>query len=342
MVTKLKKWKLSLVQVVPVVVCLLLLTAVFNIYVVTLDSKQLVEKRDKLEYEHHEQMWANIETVIDVTNTAARQNSRYLASRIETDLLRTYSDMDVLKRQFHSKEFSDTFYNVLKDNLETQNNNPSSIYRPSFYTLVGIEDGVISVFSNESVSTLSAHSKTDILDWASYAKSFPNTKLAEQAIKAVLEREDGIIFWQSTRSSDTSIQYGESIPTTMSMQSLRTVYDKHGLDGLNSISLVSPSYITENGDIFNTADRKFMVEAENYKLVIVQSFALSDILARYDRSLLLEQKNFDNQLEFLDSQIHYRYIEALMLGFVLFVISGILIAVYNRDCTLQNRRVKGD
>lgn len=341
MVKKLRFWKLTLVKSVPLVVCLLLLTAVFNIYVVTLDAEKLTSKRDAIEAEHKEKMWTNIETVIDVTNAAARQNSRYLASKIETDLLKEYPVMDTLKREFQTKNFSDRFYKVLQDNLETQNNNPSAIYRPSFFTIVGIEDGVISVFSNESVSTLSARNEDDIIDWESYAKSFPNKELALKAIESVLNRKEGVIFWSSTRTSDSKIPVDQQIDPVMEMSSLKKTYQKYGMDGLNSLSIVSPSYITENGDIFSTADRHFMSKSKNYKLVIVQSFALADILERNGKSITLEEQSYARQLNFMDEQIHHRYIESLMLGFILFMISGVLIGVYNHERS-STKRAEGD
>ena len=319
--------KNSPVNIIPLIIMVLLLSAAMNIYVTRASTERLVEYREETVQRHNVHKWNDIELLINMANTASRQNSKFIASRIEADLLREYSDLDDLRVQFERGNFSKTFHNVLKENLMLDNGAPSAIYQPSYYTLVGLNDGIISLFSNEDSVALNAESSKETLEWHTYAGGFPNEQLATTAIDAVLQKSRGLIFWQNYRSDNVDLN-GVS---DMSMKTLQQAYDKYGLEGLRNYSLLSPSYITDNGDIFNTDDTTFMKKNKNYKLVIIQSFNLSEIIDQYDATLALTDANKMYAETFLDNYIQQRYIESALWSFALFLLSMVLTVLYNSE-----------
>lgn len=317
----------SPVNVIPLVICSLLLTAVFNIYIAKQDVDSLDKYRDTIERQYKDHQWKEIETMIKMANIASRQNSKFIASRIEADLLRNYRDLNELKSEFIKGQFSEEFHDILKDNLTLDNGAPSSIYQPSYYTLVGLNEGIISIFSNEAAVTLNASSNKNVLTWGSYTKGFPNPKLASTAVESVLSRESKIIFWQNSRSNDEVL----NTHTKMDMNTLKFAYEKFGLEGLKNYSILSPSYITDNGDIFNTDDVTFMKENKNYKLVIIQSFNITEIVDRYEGSIERLEKEKTYAVTYVEDYTERRMLEAIGSAFVLFLLSILLVVLFNSE-----------
>lgn len=332
----------SPINIIPLLICVLLLSAAVNIYATKVSSDRLQDLNTEASKRYDVHKWNDIELLIDMANTASRQNSKFIASRIEADLLRNYSDLEELRKQFESGKFSEEFHEVLKDNLMLDNGAPSAIYQPSYYTLVGLNSGIISIFSNEASVALNA-TNAKSLDWESYTKGFPNSKLAKAAVDAVLTRNKGLIFWQNYRSDNVDL----NSVSKMDMSTLQTAYGKYGLEGLRNYSILSPSYITDSGDIFNTDDSTFMKKNKNYKLVIIQSFNISEIIDQYDKTLQESETNKQYVDTYLKGQIDAQYLQAGMWSFALFLLAMILTVFYNseqgrREEQTQNIKSEGD
>lgn len=334
MVKKVKDFlRCSPLNVIPLVITVLFSAAVFNIYVAKEDMDTLSKYRDEVEIRYKDQQWTEVETMIEMAHVASRQHSKFIASRIETDLLRNYPDLNELKSEFEDGKFSEDFHEILKDNLRISEGVPSSIYQPSYYTLVGLSDGIISIFSNEAAVTLNATSNSDLLKWDAYVKSFPNSKLATTAIDAVLDRKNQIIYWQD-------IPFGNSLDknSVMNMNTLKAAFEKEGFKGLEHYSLVSPSYITDDGDIFNTADVSFMKANDNYKMVIIQRYNIADILSRFETDISSVENDKTYSLTFIESYTERRTLESLLLAFGLLMMSIMLAALYNSEKNREYRQ----
>lgn len=322
----------SPLKVIPLFVAAVLLTSAVNVYIYKIENDRLQEFTAQIEEDHREESWNEISSLIKMANVASRQNSKFIAKKIEVDILREYTNMDILKSDFTNGEFNKGFHTILKSNLVNENGAPSALYPPAFYTLVGMEKGIIAMFSNEASATLSASSIDSIMEWDSYAQGRSNPTLAKTAINAVMARDSGLIFWQNVPDSDNEIQ---SL-SAMTMETLRTVYEKKGIEGLGNFSIVSPSYITETGDIFQTDDTTLLKKNENYKLVILQSFNLLDILEKYEVDLAHSNSNNENNVRFIEDYIKYNFIKTLSSSLVLFLLSMFFVKLYNSTFTRKN------
>lgn len=318
---------------IPIVVFVLLLTAVINIYITKLDVDQLTTYKETVIQQEREQEWSEIELIINSSQIAARQNSKYLAQKIEVDLLRNYKDLEVLKLQFQQQEFDPSFYKVLEANLSQEDGVPSSIFPVPYRTFVGLREGVVAFFSHKETAVPNLEN-SELVSWDSYTEHSANPKLAQSAIDAVLRRESNLIFSQTIESPNGSLEKN----TKMTLDTLKKAYLKYGVKGLSYYNLLSPSYITETGDIFNIDDKTFMAANENYKLIILQSINMGDILDKYKDTLYLHEKQSTHNETFLTDFVSFRHLNTVGWSFILFILSVWLINIFN----YEKKRIEKD
>lgn len=342
MLGKLRKLiRKSPMYTIPVVIFVLLLTAAMNVYQTKLDGDRIDNYRATIQKQHTEQEWNEISTIINLSFAASKQNSKFLAQKVEVDLLRQYQNLDVLKQEFEKKEFSQGFYDILKKNLLVENGAPSSLYPLSYNTLVGMQDGIIALFSDEATTNITNPDQEAVVQWDSYVGVNSNPTLAKKAIESVVNREDGIIFLQTESTGRGVLEKN----TAMTMDTLKKAYLEYGIDGLDYYSILTPSYITDTGDIFNTDDKTFMTKNHNYKMILVQSVSISDLLANYEKELYSNETVATQNVTFLAEFVSSRNIQAITWSFLLFVLSLILIHIYNteRRCMQEEKQeTEGD
>jgi len=310
---------------IPLVIFILLLTAVINIYITKTNSDQLDNYKDTVREQHSEEEWNQISSIINLSFVASKQNSKFLAQKVEVGLLKEYKDIEVLQQEFEQDMFSIRFYDVLKKNLLLQNSSASSLYPVPYNTMVGMESGIIGLFSNEATTKIKYPLDEDRVSWESYIVRNPNPQLAKAAVKAIKQREDSLIFVQSEATEDGQLEKNG----LLTINTLKRAYLKYGVEGLAYYSLLSPSYITENGDIFNTDDRTFMKQNPNYKLILVQTISLADVLSKYENTILTSEKNSEYNNDFLTEFDRFKNIQSIIWSFLLFVICIALINIYN-------------
>lgn len=329
------------VNTLPIVVFVLLLTAAINMYITKADSDSLEDFGTVIQEQHDEQEWNEISSIISLSQTAAKQNSKYLAQKIEVDLMRKYNNLDLLKVELANGTFSTEFYDVLKENLSQENGAPSSLFPLSYNTVVGLQDGVIALFSNESTTKIRNPKETSIVGWDSFIVKNPNPVLAQTAINSVLRRDSGFIFWQTENSEDGNLEKNPN----MTMNTIKKAYQEYGMDGLKHFGMLSPAYITETGDIFNIDDKTFMQKNDNYKIIIIQSFNLYDIVNAHQSMILTHEKFALHNETFLTDFVKYKHIKAITWSFILFIISLALINIYNserKQHVAEHQNIEGD
>jgi hypothetical protein len=315
------------INTIPIVILILLLTAAINIYVTKLEGDELTDYSATLQEQHTEQQWNEISSIINVSYTAANQNSKFLAQKVEVDLLRRYTNLDVLKQEFVTNQFSDGFYDVLKHNLLQENSAPSSLYPLSYETIVGLQQGIIAHFSNENTTKIKNPEQAPMVEWDSYIVKNPNPALAKEAIQAVLHRDSDVIFLQTSPTPNGQLDK----ESDMTMDTLKKAYLKYGLDGLKYYSILSPSYITDTGDIFETDDSTFMGQNKTYKMIILQSFNLKDVISKHETVFFQNEKDSIQNTTFLSEFVNLKHIKAITWSFLLFVISLFLTSIYNSE-----------
>lgn len=331
----------SPIKSIPIVVFVVLLTAALNIYIAKMDSDQLTVYKDKIVEQQTEEEWNEIANLINASFVAAKQNSKFLAQKIEVDLVRQYDNLDILQDEFKQKNFSPEFYNVLENNLLNENAAPSSLYSMSYRSVVGLQDGVIATFSNQAPK-VENKTQEPMVTWETFIENNPNKELAREAVQSVLHRNADLIFVQTRKTEEGELEKNHN----MTMNALKKAYMSYGIEGLKYYNILSPSYITDNGDIFNTSDSHYMTANKNYKLIILQSFNIADILSKYERSIFEQQKNSAEDVTFITDFVKYKHIKAITWSFILFLLSVLLVNIYNsgprRDRDNEQYSVEGD
>lgn len=317
----------SPVQSIPLIIGALLFTAAINIYVVKVDNDRLADYKEDVSEQHTQNEWDEISSYINLSYLATKQNSKFLAQKVELDLIKKYGDLEDLKSEFESKEFTTKFYDTLQVNLLEENTTPSSIYPVAFNSMVGMDSGVIAVFSNDKNSQFKNDGTSKVVSWEHFIVNNPNPGLAKKAIRSILNQEDQLIFWQDKKSDDLVIDQQQN----MKLDTLKQAYDQYGIEGLRYYSVLSSSYITDNGDIFETNDNDFMIKNDTYKIILVQSFNIGDLLRGYEKNIISSEKETEKNISFIDDFIQYKHTKALVWTLILFLISVLLINLYNSD-----------
>lgn len=115
---------------------------------------------------------------------------------------------------------------------------------------------------------------TDILSQISY-----NPQLAINAIGMIERQSDGIIIWQ--KDEPTTDELKQIKYSYVSNTTLKTLFMKHGLPGLESYEILVPVYITKYGNIFGESDWEQTDVHTNNKIIIVQRINIKDYLDKF-------------------------------------------------------------
>lgn len=311
-------------NVIPVTIFALLLMAAMNIYVTKLDNDSLLSFRDRLDKQSQERSWDEISSLISLADMAVKQNSKFVASNLEASILRKYPNLDVLKEEFDRGKLGLDFHEVLKSTLDTKEDSQTLLNPPSYFTVVGLENGVLAFFSSQYADIPSSSS---IMSWDKFIQNKPNPELSKKAIKSVLSKDPGLIFWQNYNSPNGDLEKLDK----MDLSTLKKAYELYGIEGLRYYSILSPSYITDSGDIFQTDDRTYLHKNKNYKLIILQSFNIAELLEKYNHTIIKSEKNRSEIIVFIDEFVKNRMIKTVLWSFIIFLLCLLLVNIYNSE-----------
>lgn len=235
--------------------------------------KNIDESMSRIEAIHQKYSnirWELIRDIINNSTYIAKTVSDRTSHKIIEDVYDTYPDITVLKFKWDNDKnnLDPEFSELIEDNIRTQylfdiHNNRNGII------VCNYEGALFFLFTNEL--TPNSHSSWDNI----INKSF-NKALTENAIQCIKTRNtDSIVFWEI----QPPIVDNHILLTRPSMDGLKEVFMKEGLNGLYNYTFLVPSYITDTGDIFGTRDFKPNGERqENHKLIIIQKFNVFDIV----------------------------------------------------------------
>jgi hypothetical protein len=158
------------------------------------------------------------------------------------------------------------------------------------------------------------------------------------AVDAIMDKKSDPIFWQCCKL-DTSKKVNI---TCMDINSLKDAYFKYGLDVFKNYSFLTPSYITENGDIFNVDDTTFVTKNPNYKIVIMQSFNMYEILEKYKGEIQNIKYGSTSYSEYLDSFITIRFVKTISIDVIIILVTIIFVNIYNSERIKKGIERDGD
>ena len=160
-----------------------------------------------------------------------------------------------------------------------------------------------------------------------FIKENYNPILSSNAIHSLLnvnQKNSNFIFWEvlPNRIKD------HKIINDMDISNLIEVYRTEGIDGIKSYSLLVPTYIYKDSDIFGNKDIDSLgFKTDNDKMIVVQRLSVYDIL----KEDLYRITTFENEIEKLEEKISeinnkkvYNMLESIGWIIVFISISAIL------------------
>ncbi len=312
-------------KLIPVAVFGILLTATINIVIANIDYNSAREELEETAHENNEEIWEEISEIIEENYYSSKLASNIISLNLENSIIENYSNLDELEDQLDKGVYSEKFHDILKDNIEKDDVDIS--LKPSpYFTIVGKMDSVLVTFSNDGTSKLSRIDTKYVISWDEIAKLTPNPSFTMKAVDRILNKSQGIIFTQ-TGNFQKDIKY----PNEMSMETLKNVYDIEGIEGLGKFSLMAPSYITEDGDIFGNDDRYYLSKNYTHKLITVQVISLETVLSQQQEYINMKIKNNSIEEKFIEKRILDGLITTVLISLMLFIISLILIGIHNAE-----------
>lgn len=200
----------------------------------------------------------------------ANENIRSISTSIEKDIKEKYPDLSVLKDELQTDNYK-SIYPIISENVKDKffggvENGNNDIF-------VTTLTNIIVDFSYNNSTIVSDKDQSKLRTWDDIISTQYNKEMAEYAKNQIINKSRDLIIWERTKSSNPDhIKISE--PT---YENLLKVYLNEGIDGLKNYTSLVPSYITDNGDIFDNSDfKEGGVRLQNYKLIIIQEFNIYD------------------------------------------------------------------
>ena len=227
--------------------------------------------------------WDSIELYIKVLYNGLDNSINDIANNVEEGIREEYPDLEVLKEEMESANYSHldkTVAPFIKDVFLTNvENDRNDIF-------VAVNDGIISNFSLSDVPYEYEYKNNNIFKWSDYIERSFNKTLTKDSVDMILNQSNDIIF---SENKNTLIIDHEKILQPY-LSEMKKVYLKEGLDGLRNYTFLVPAYITNDGDIFGQNDIINGYRYSTYKIILIQEFNIYDQLMTNYPTLINEER----------------------------------------------------
>lgn len=234
--------------------------------------------------------WTAVKAILDEEITKGALSSDHVANNIKEDVLTTYPDKSNLEYDLQNISPDSKLFTVFNQNVKgvylngvENDNNDIFILSPK----LGI------IFDLSKNCAIGEYPKT-----VEKEISIQNNQvLANLALNAILSQSTTkYIFWNYLYTPD-KYSYVKEIDT-MSIDTLKSVYDKYGLDGLAYFEFLSSTPIDQYEDILGVPDVSNVgARNSNDKLFVVQGFNLQDAIDTNHPSFELYYDNLRSGIE---------------------------------------------
>lgn len=324
MFKRIKEIVCSPMQMIPLAVFSLIAISLCSIWIAVTKYESAKEYVEMVDKQSTVEEWDAIESAIETNFYSSKLNSKIIAMRLEASLRSHYKDLGELEKEFDTLNYSKEFHEILKSNLY-QDDVRNNLKTDPFMTLVGTEEYLIASFSSVKGVSLANYDTEQIRKWEDVYNSSPDPNLMKDAIWAIKTKSPNIIFSKNYhRNSANNEQF-----ISMTMDSLKTVYEEKGLEALYDYSILAPAYITEDGDIFGTDDNIFMQENRNHKIMVIQVVDIERIIDNEMYKLKLIDKQIDKQKAVVSAYLSQEIIMSFIWILILFTVSSFLIYIHN-------------
>lgn len=314
----------------PVLVFIIVVIIAISGSFFSISYSRIDEIRQDIQKETWEKEWEIVEDELIKQYTLSSADIRYLSKKIECAILREYANnMDVLKDEFENETFDQNLFTLFKQQLETDSTNLNTITKDEpFNYILGFQDSILAVFSDTNKENLSSY-KT----WSEYFNASANVQLNESLISNIINKNlsENLLLYQ-----EGNLDIEGSIVTSHSIDALKTIYREQGLTGFKNIDFVNVAYITEYGDIFGTDDYLYLEKVSNYKMILVGTSNIYDVIQPTVSSKLNQyEAETDVLLIKLTEDITRRCLEFVTVSLCLLVLVMVFAGFYNNDIQKQ-------
>lgn len=276
-----------------------------------------------------------IENYIGELSFNASQKASNLAQDIETEIRTKYPDLDVLKKEMSKKDYSDL------DELI------SLVVSDKMY-LNGVENNRNSVFVttnkdiifNPDYDSITNNNKDKYETWEEFINTNYNKDLANNAYHELATMPDSYIFIEPYRSDFNDHIYYRKVD----IHTLRSVYEKEGIEGLKNYQLLVPAYIKNTKDIFDSPEISVGVKQDTYRLIVIQRCNIYDQIM--ENKPYLAESSTEDLIKNKDNLLTLAYVIGIFIViiFLAFISFGIMLfnnfVIGKQESPIINRDIK--
>jgi len=281
----------------------------FHAQIVTLN-----QNKDLIEEDFDNISWHLVFSCIESIQRTQKIQSKLVATQLKNDIENAYPNLNELQSIFESGTHagSTPFSKIVLNTVH----NTKVYFEPS------ARNGVMIGFNDKVLHNLIVPTKQFETDWDTFVKGNYNKLLAENLIKEVTQDRKGIILLEPERPSRAHRSHFPRKITTM--DDLRAVFEEEGLDGLSGYVIVTPTFITDDGDIFGTLDYNAEgIKTNNHKIIVMTYASLTDFIYNYQRRTLAYVEHMKthnkNSRERDVRNIYYQSIQTIVIHFILII-----------------------
>lgn len=294
----------------------LLIASVINIYTLKVEIDSINKIKGLISENTESSKVSHVNSLTDLGYKLCIQSTDLLSKKLENELILNYN-LDKLKKEFENSVLSNEFYDTIKGALNVKSNE-NQLFDITKTTMVAMKNGLIAEFSNVDKML---ESKTNTLSWEDYINNSINPQLTRDALDIVLNNKNKIAFIQKS---------GKVVLQKSNIQDLIDLYIREGKSVLNDYYFITSSFITEDGDIFGTDDKTFLSANENYKLTVLNTTSVAEVMNLFETEMINIENDGNELLIHIDGYNNLHYISSVVANVILFMSTIGLISVYNK------------
>ena len=278
-------------------------------------TQSISESQDAYIEETVDNSFNAIENYIGELSFNASQKASNLSQDIESKIRDKYPDLNVLKKEMSQKDYAnlDRLISSVVQNkmyLNDINNNHNSIF------VTTSKDIIFNPDYDSSISEKSSYES-----WQNFINTNYNKDLAKEACKQLTTMPDSYIFIEPYASDVKGHIYYKKV----TIDTLRTIYKKEGIEGLKNYQLLVPAYIKNTKDIFDNPEVSIGIKHDTYRMVVIQRCNVYDQIKANKPYLI--NTDTDKLLKDKESLLTIAYSVGIIMvvAFISFIVVGTML-----------------
>lgn len=259
--------------------------------------------------------WKDVENIINISTITARASAVDVSNHIVRAIDLEYPDINELREEFDSGNYtSPKFIKIILNSIEGEY--LFGIHSHNNDIFVMNKSGIIADMNVEKFDKVQRGIKDEI-------NTHFNPTLAFNSLEAIILKKnpDALVFYEPnypTYENHTIIMYP-------SMDQVREVYYREGLEGLKNYTFLVPAYITDNGDLFGNTDigSDGLVNM-THKIIVVQRFNVYDIIKNsFETQVEAKEKLYNDMVAQINETKHFytfAFVAMLLLDIILILV----------------------